>query len=173
MKKHPLFLASFMTSRRLLGEERQPHRHPRLASVAGYKTHCISNNVDYSFWSGDDWRVIDGMRLYLRLHALCHEALRLGHDHSVVFANQKPARNIFPERAPDSDSDAVNRDRPLHGAEYSTILCGGVLRERRRECSVREPNQPVTVRRKFWGLGIGLAAIEDVCDILSLVGSER
>jgi TolB-like protein len=38
--------------------------------------------------------VIDGMRFDLRLHPFSHVALRFGHDHPVVFGNQKPVRTL-------------------------------------------------------------------------------
>jgi len=49
-------------------------------------------------WSSDAGRVIDRMGVYLRLHALCPIALRVGHDHSIVLGDQKPARNVLPKR---------------------------------------------------------------------------
>src|SRR3954463_8773472 len=49
------------------------------ASVARYGADCVADHVDDSPWSGDAGRVIDRMRLYLRLHAPRHVALRFGH----------------------------------------------------------------------------------------------
>ena len=41
-----------------------------------------------------------------------------------------------------------------------------------REGCFGQPNQAVAVRRKLWRLGMGLKAIEHVCDLLALVGSK-
>src|SRR5262245_13985810 len=111
------------------------------------------------------------MGLYLCFHPPSHVALRFGHDHSVFFSNQEPTRNVLPKGAPDWNSDAAQRNRPLHGREHSTLLCGSILRESRREGSFGKPNQTVTVGHEFWRLGMRFEAIEDVCDLLALVGS--
>src|SRR6478752_2061078 len=108
------------------------------------------------------------MRLYRRLHALRHVALRLRDDHSVVFGNQKPARNVLPDRAPDRNSNAAQRYRPLHGSEHRLLISGCILRESPGEGSLRQPNQTVAVRCKLWRLGMGFEAIKYICDLLAL-----
>src|SRR5262245_8456473 len=110
-------------------------RAKNLASAAGYGADRVVDNVDDSCWSGDAGYVIDSVRPYLRLHALGHVALCLRDDHSIVFGNQKPTRNVLPKRAPDRNSDAVHRYRPLHGGEHGSIVRGCVRRERRLEGS--------------------------------------
>jgi hypothetical protein len=84
--------------------------------------------------------VIDSVRLYRRLHALRHVSLGLRDDHSIVFGNQKPARNILPKWAPDRNGDAAQRYRPLNGCEHVLLIGGCILRERRLEGSLRQPN---------------------------------
>jgi hypothetical protein len=116
---------------------------------------CVLDDVNNSIWFGDAGRVIDGMRLDLRLHPLRHLALRLRHDHPIVFGNQKPARNVLPKRAPDRNGDAVQRNRPLHGSEHGLILHRCVLSKRSREGPFGEPNQAIVVRRKLWCRGWG------------------
>jgi hypothetical protein len=49
---------------------------------------------------------------------------------------------------------------------------GCVLRERRFEGSLGEPNQTIAVRCKLWRLGMGFEAIKYVCDLLALIGSK-
>ena len=78
---------------------------------------CVTDNINDDRWSGNDGRVIEGMRRYLRLHALSHVALRLRDDHSILFGHQKPARNVLPQRAADRNGDAAQRYRPLHGSQ--------------------------------------------------------
>jgi hypothetical protein len=128
-------------------------------TTAGYGADCVADNVDDSSWSGDAGRVIDGMRLCFRLHPLCHVVLCVRHDHSVVFGKEKPARNVPPKWAPDWISDAVQRYRPLHGGEHCAILRRCVLRERRLEGFLWQPNQPIVVRREFWREGVGLGSM--------------
>jgi hypothetical protein len=70
----------------------------RQASVAGYRAHRVANNVHDDRWSGDAGRVVDGMGPYLRLHAPRYVALRVGHDHSIVFGNHEATRNVVPKR---------------------------------------------------------------------------
>src|SRR6202040_3283722 len=111
----------------------------------GYGADCIADNVHDSCWSADTGRVIDGMRLYLCLHPLCHVALRLRDNHSIG---------------------------PLRGREHSPIFGGCVLRERRREGFLGEPNQTIAVRCKLWCLGMRFEAIEHVSDFLALIGSK-
>src|SRR5437879_1135488 len=112
------------------------------------------------------------MRLYLRLHAPRHVALRLRDDHSVVFSKQKPTRNALPKRPPNGNSDAAQRYRPLHGREHGEIFRGSVLRESRRERAFGEPNQTIAVWCELWRLGIRFETIEHVCNLLALVGSK-
>src|SRR6478672_6108001 len=108
----------------------------RLPSAARHGADCVAYNVDDSRWSGHDGRMIDSMRLYRRLHALRHVALRLRDDHSIVFGDQKPARNVLPKWVPDRNSDAAQRYRPLHRSEHGSLVRGRVLRERRFEGSI-------------------------------------
>jgi hypothetical protein len=68
--------------------------------------------------------VIDRMRLYLCLHALSHKALRRRDDHVILLSDQKPVRNVFPQRATGGHRDAVERNRPLHGREHCPIFSG-------------------------------------------------
>ena len=124
-----------------------------LASVAGYGADCVADNVKGSCRSGDAGCVIDGMRLYLRRHALRHVALRLRDDHSIVFSKQKPTRNVLPKRAPDGNSDAVQRYRPLHGREHGAILRGSVLRESRREGAFGSQIKPLLSGASFGARG--------------------
>jgi hypothetical protein len=70
-------------------------------SVAGYRAHRVANNVHDDRWSSEAGRVVGGMGPYLRLHALRHVALRVGHDHSIVFGDRKPTRNVLQKRARD------------------------------------------------------------------------
>src|SRR5215470_17167010 len=124
------------------------------------------DDVNDSFWCGDAGRVIDGMCFCLRVHALRHVALRLSDDHPVVFGNQKPAWNVLPKRAPDGNSDAVLRDRPLHGGEQRLIRDGRMLCEGGRKGFIRQPDQAIVVWRELWRLGMRLEAIEEVRDFL-------
>src|SRR5262245_13784256 len=64
-----------------------------LPSAAGYGADCVTDYVSDSHWSGDAWRVINSMRPNGRPHPFRHVALGLGDDHSIVFGNQKPARD--------------------------------------------------------------------------------
>src|SRR6476619_4924770 len=124
--RHVVFLA-------VLTRQLQPVR-ARL--VASYRAYCVADDVNNSRWSGDARNVIDSMRLYRRLHAIRHVALRLTDDHSIVFGNQKPARNVLPKWVPDRNSDAAQRYRPLHGSEHGSLVRGRALRERRFEGSI-------------------------------------
>src|SRR4249919_769936 len=57
----------------------------RLPSASGYGADCVSDNVYDSHWSADARYMVDGMRRYLRLHALRHVALGLRDDHPIAF----------------------------------------------------------------------------------------
>jgi hypothetical protein len=122
------FVTSFMAFKELSAKRAiiRRLRPARLASVAGYGAHCIADAVDHNPRSGDAGRVIDGMGLRLRLHAFRHVTLRFGDDHSIVFGNKKPARNVPPKRAPDGNRDACKRYRPLHGSEHCLFVRGRV-----------------------------------------------
>src|SRR5690349_9923282 len=113
------------------------------------------------------------MRLCLCLHTLRHKALRLRNDHPVLFGDQKPAWHVLPKRAPGRHSDAVQRYRPLHGRKHCLLIGGSVLRERRREGSLEQPDQTIAVRCKLRRLGMGFEAIKHVRYLLALVGSKR
>src|SRR5262245_46836879 len=106
-----------------------------LASVVAYEADRVANNVHDDRWSTDAGCVIDGMGLCLRLHALRHVALRVGHDHSIVLGDEKPTRKVPPKRARDRNSNAIQRYRPLHRGEDGSIVGGRVLRKRRLEGS--------------------------------------
>lgn len=150
----------------------RPNYTMRTGAAVDYGADCVADNVNNSSWGGDAGRVIDTVCGYLRLHARRHVALRLRDDHSIVFGNQKPTRNVLPKRAPDRNSNAVQRYRPLHGGEHGAILRGSVLRECRREGAFGESNQTIAVRCKLWRLGMRVETIEHVRNLLALVGSK-
>lgn len=48
---------------------------------------CFVNNVDDEPGRCNDWRVIDGMRPDLRVHALGHKALGLRDNHAIMLGD--------------------------------------------------------------------------------------
>src|SRR6185312_2218813 len=112
------------------------------------------------------------MRLCFGLHARRHITLCLGVYHAIVFGDQKPTRNVLPERAPDRNSDTAQRYRPLYSGKHGSILDGSILCEGRREGVLRQPDQSMAVRCKLWRFGMGWEAVEYVRDFLTIVGCE-
>src|SRR5215813_6221673 len=85
------------------------------ASLTRDRLDRLTDDVDDWPRSGDDRRVIDGMRLDVRLHALGNEALPGWDDHVIMLGDQVPAWHLLPQHRPRRwDCHAGESQRALH-----------------------------------------------------------
>src|SRR5882757_9285896 len=91
----------------------------------------LQNEVHHSRRRGDEGRMVDGMRVHPRLHAVGHEPLRLLSDHSVSLRDEKPTGAVLPKGTFNRDGDTGWGDWSLHGRQKCMLLMCCVLSKRR------------------------------------------
>jgi hypothetical protein len=73
--------------------------HGRYISLlGGHSSLCLQDDVNYSPWRAEQWRVIDWKRVLGCTHSFRHEVLGFGVDHAIFFGNQEPGRLRPPRR---------------------------------------------------------------------------
>jgi hypothetical protein len=107
------------------------------------------------------------------LHALGHEVLRFGIDHSVFFGNQKPGRPALPKRLWRRLLNALDGNGPLHRLAQRQLLLGAAVRKCIGNPSSGIQMKPECVGGKFRRFWVRLVLVKHLSDRFTFIRGQR